>query len=197
MGSWRFCLWDIFHLYTVPSFRIVNFWKNLAVDYREATLDIVKWGRAKPLKAGALGSLASFGLYANATNPNELAFTDCMVRVNEDLCVVPASARNPASAAWLTDIGRASIQGQLRAWNCGLFTVMWRSDYSPELGHIKANCKYLVPGYLDVFTEGRIVDVGFLGKWWLTDKAMTDYDVNPDEWDEHGRPRQSQLKQMW
>ena len=59
----------------------------------------------------------------------------------------------------------------VRAWNCGLFTVMWRSDYSPELGHIKANCKYLVPGYLDVFTEGRIVDVGFLGKWWLTDKA--------------------------
>ena len=62
---------------------------------------------------------------------------------------------------------------------------------------VQANCKYLTPGYLDVFTEGRIVDVGCLGKWWLTAKAMQDYDINPSEWDEQGRPLQAQLKQMW
>ena len=69
-------------------------------------------------KAVALGGLGSFALYANATNPNELAFHDCLVRVNQDLTMVPAAVRNPASAAWLTDVGRASIQGQLRQAFC-------------------------------------------------------------------------------
>ena len=149
----------------------MNFWVNLARDYREATRDIGRWAKTKPLKAGVWGSAAGFALYANYTNPNLRAFGDFMVCVNADVGMVSHSIRNPASAAWLKDIGRLAMAGQLRAWNLGLLTVVWRSDYSEELGHVKANCKYLKTGYTDVFTEGRVVDVGFLGKWWLTSKA--------------------------
>ena len=45
----------------------------------------------------------------------------------------------------------------------------------------------------------RIVDIGFLDRWWYTEKAMEEHDVNIDEWDEQGRPTNTkeQLKQMW
>ena len=141
-----------------------------------------------------------FCLYANRHNPNERSFTDQHLRYSHDLgSVYATSIRNPASAKWHTDLNRDANAGLLRFWNFGLFTLLWRADYAPEVGHIKAKCKYLEPGYLDVFTQGRVIDVGFMDRWWLTDKAMADYDVNPDEWDEQGRPSKAgqQLKQMW
>jgi len=30
----------------------------------------------------------------------------------------------------------------------------------------------------------RVVDVGFLGKWWNLDSHMTVYDINPEEFPE-------------
>ena len=117
--------------------RYLNFWQNLARDYKEATLDIGKWAQQKPLKASMLGVVAGFALFANNTNPNDRAFNDFMVRVNQDVLMVPASCRNSASADWLTQVSRLAVAGQLRAWNFGLLTIMWRADYSQELGHIK------------------------------------------------------------
>ena len=117
--------------------RFWNFWANLARDYKEATLDIGKWAQQKPLKATVWSGIAGAVLYANATNPNERAFHDFMVCVNQDVLMVPASCRNPVSSQWLTDVSRLAVAGQLRAWNFGLFTLMWRADYSPEVGHVK------------------------------------------------------------
>ena len=177
--------------------KLMTFWVNLLRDYKEATRDIGRWAKSKPLKAGVWGVAAGLCLYANHTNPDQRAFGDFMVRVNQDVGEVCDTIRNPASSAWLKDVGRLAMAGQLRAWNFGLLTVVWRSDYSDQLGHVKANCKYLKTGFTDIFTEGRVVDVGFLGKWWITSKAMEDYDINPEEWDKDGKPVGSQLKQMW
>ena len=76
---------------------------------------------------------------------------------------------------------------------------MWSDNYAPECGLYKSQCEYLKPSYFAWLDSDRLVDIGFLDKWWLAHKAMTDYDINPGEWDEFGRPKdaQSQLKQMW
>ena len=57
--------------------------------------------------------------------------------------------------------------------------------------------KYLMS--LLILERERIVDVGFLGNWWFTNKAMEEYDVNQDEWDESGNPidTKDQLKPLW
>lgn len=41
---------------------------------------------------------------------------------------------------------------------------------------------------MDILRE-RVVDVGFLGHWWMMERRMKDFDINPNEWDEQGRPR--------
>lgn len=179
--------------------RVVNFWKNLVIDYKEACQDIGKAAKAKPLKAGVYGSLGLMALYANKHNPNERSFYEHQIIVNQDLTMVPQASRNPTTYEWQADVTRAMNAGLLRSWNFGLFTIMWRADYAPEVGHVKAKCKYLEPGYLDVFTQNRIVDIGFCDRWLMASRAMKEYDVNPEEWDEQGRPKdaQGQLKRMW
>lgn len=100
--------------------------------------------------------------------------------------LVPDSIRNKESEANHDLIGRCFNAGTLRRWNCVLFSVMWQDNYSQDLGVYPSQCKYLKAGYLD-FAD-RIVDVGWLGRWWIMEKKMRDYDVSSEEWDELGRP---------
>ena len=52
---------------------------------------------------------------------------------------------------------------------------------------------------MNILETDRIVDIGFLGRWWNTSKAMENYDINAQEWDEHGNPtnKLDQLKPLW
>lgn len=124
-----------------------------------------------------------------------------LIEVNNDLTLVPESCRNKSSVQHQFEIVRANNAGALRHWNLGVFSIMWKDNYNTEFGHFKASCKYLQVGYTDIlFREPeRIVDIGFLGRWWFTKKAMENYDIISDEWDEHGSPtnREDQLKPMW
>lgn len=45
--------------------RWANFWKNLAIDYKEAGMDIVQGAKDKPLKAAVYTSLGLSALYFN------------------------------------------------------------------------------------------------------------------------------------
>ena len=179
--------------------RYVTFWQNLARDYKEAGQEIVAGAKAKPLKASIYGTILGLGLYANKHNPDEQSFRTHLINTHLDLTMVPHSNMNPKSTSHQHEITRCMNAGLLRFWNFGIFTLIWRDNYSLQYGHVKANCKYLQTGYLDVFTQGRIVDIGFLDRWWLTEQAMTEYDVNPGEWDERGSPidPKGQLKKMW
>jgi hypothetical protein len=58
----------------------------------------------------------------------------------------------------------------------GLFSILWIDDFSSNLATPDAQCKYLEPAYA-TFHE-RVIDYGFLGKWWNIEKNMKDYDVN-------------------
>ena len=45
----------------------------------------------------------------------------------------------------------------------------------------------------------RFVDIGIHGKWKMFEDALEEYDINIDEWDEQGKPKNSsdQLKPLW
>lgn len=181
--------------------RYVNYWKGVATDYKEALKELKQSCREKPLKASIIGSAFISAWYANRHNPDEKSFNDLLVKVNNDLTMVSELCRNNTSMQHQFEIVRAQNAGVLRHWNLGLFSIIWRDNYNTDFGHVKAKCKYLTVGYTDIlFNEReRIVDVGFLDNWWFTNKAMEEYDVNQDEWDESGNPidTKDQLKPLW
>ena len=71
---------------------------------------------------------------------------------------------------------------------------MWVDDHFDGLGVFAAQCELLQPSYLDI--RYRVIDIGFLGKWWLSSRIMTDFDVNEEEWKEDGSPVQAGLRPM-
>ena len=69
--------------------------------------------------------------------------------------------------------------------NLGFLSLLWVDNYAKVCGVFKSQCEYLKPRYL-TFHE-RIVDIGFLGSWWILENKMKHFDINPSEWDENGK----------
>jgi hypothetical protein len=75
------------------------------------------------------------------------------------------------------------IKGVLRHQSLGVFSVMWNDKENEETGVFSTNCQYIKPRWTEIVRD-RIVDVGFVGQWWLLEKNMRDFDINPSEWGE-------------
>lgn len=181
--------------------KVFRFWNDVRVDYARTVGDIVQSCRIKPFRAGLVGSLTAGSVFAANTNPSMTNFEDCVVEARDDLAIIPESHRNPASLEREIRVSKAMALGLLKRWDLGLMCLIWEDDFPDGQSTPSSNCKYLKVGYLDFAATARhrIVDVGFLGSWWMTKVAMKDYDVRPEEWDEDGRPknRDSQIRLMW
>ena len=178
--------------------KLVNYWKNVAMDYEEATKDLLRGCQKKPLKATLIsGSLLSF-LYLHETRPNAENFRDAYIRMHHDLTLLPNSNRNKASQLHRDRVTRCENAKTLRFTSLAIATLVWEDNFDSQVGLFAAQCDYVKPTYLEILQD-RVIDVGFNGKWLFLEKAMQDYDVDPDEWDELGKPKnpEGQLKQMW
>lgn len=162
--------------------RWADYWKNLLHDYAEVVKDTAISVKQKPLKAAALATVLGVGTYCVKNNPDELSYRDAVISYSEEMMFVGPSVRNPVTTRYLKDIEKSYNEGTIHRLSFGLFSVIWIDDYNDCLGIYKAQCNYLgLPFYR--FHE-RIIDIGFLNKWFVLDKYMEDFDVNPEEWGE-------------
>jgi hypothetical protein len=89
--------------------------------------------------------------------------------------------RNPQAVSHLKFLETCYNKDVIRTLNLGIINFMWISDYGKSSGLYQAQCEYLEPKIL-TFHE-RIVDIGFLGQWWILQRTMKDFDVNPSEFE--------------
>jgi len=171
-----------------------NFWLGIKTDYTEAMLDFKKDAQAKPVKSAILGAFAGFLLYCNQRNPDERSFHQNFMENGLELSQVGDGIRNPRSQRLQDYVVKADNAGLLRRLNLGVASVMWVDDHFDGLGVFAAQCDLLQPSYLDI--RHRVIDIGFLGKWWLSSRIMTDFDVNEEEWKEDGSPVLAGLRPM-
>ena len=143
--------------------------------------------KEKPLKASIITTIGASCLYMNRHNPDEHSFRDNFVRLNQDLLTVPDFIRRPESERFQNELNKMENQNIIRRWNFILFSVMWRDDFDDKCGHFAAKCEYMQPTYLERL-QNRLIDVGFLDRWWISEKKMIECDINPDEWTEEGKP---------
>ncbi|RZF40451.1 hypothetical protein LSTR_LSTR013913 [Laodelphax striatellus] len=157
-----------------------QYWKDLYKDYYEVYSDVLKEGRERPYKMGLM--LSTFGgiVYCSKKNPTEQNFRDAVVVGHNDVILVSKQIRNPACYEHLSFIESCYNTGLIRSFSFGIFRIVYLADYDKALGLYKAQCQYLQPQYLTMYN--RILDIGFLDKWWFISKKMEDYDVNPEEW---------------
>ena len=176
---------------------VTNYLKMVKYDYTEALKEVTDFYRAKPIKASFFSTLVSFGLYAAHTNPDEKSYWDSFVGNSQELSLLGDPIRNPGSERLVDYVSRAYNAGLVRRLNLGVVSLMWVDNYDAGMGLYASQCDYLKPSWADM--RHRVVDVGFLGEWWIAKKKMEMSDVNAEEWNEDGSPvnKGTQLQRMW
>lgn len=190
-----------FHL--IPT---VNYVKQLAQDYATATRDTGNFILENPVRSLAWGCAITAGSITYAFCPTEADYHTTLVESGLDMWEVPPLLRNPRSANHITERFDLWSRGRLRVSQLGLLSVVWRDDRSPECMLYSEACPYSLPangggqftslvrlllfdrpnevGWTRLFyiLSDRVLDIGFMGRWWFMHYDMQDYDINPSEW---------------
>lgn len=132
--------------------------------------------KANPVKSSIYGSIGLFSLVSYKTNPTFNHFTDSIRTAQNLVGLVYEDSQNIKTVQFLRFLEQCRNEERLRLTSYALFSIIWKHDYSSNLSTADAKCEYLQPQYSTFFD--RIIDVGFMGKWWNLEKQMKDYDVN-------------------
>ncbi|KAG7164477.1 mitochondrial import inner membrane translocase subunit Tim29-like [Homarus americanus] len=159
-----------------------DYWVTVAQDYKEVAYDVVKDSRKQPFKASMVMSLIAGYMYAVKTNPDEMEFQDTLQRYMNESAMLSEKIRNKEVDAHFNYMIDCYNHGLVRRLSLGFCSILWVDNYSKVCGVFKSRCEYLKPRLL-TFHE-RIMDVGFLGSWWIIDKKMEEFDINLEEWTE-------------
>ena len=136
--------------------------------------------RQRPVRSAVLlGAAASVG-YVGHHNPSGAEFESCMVEASNELLMLSDAIRSPAADSHLRRLIEAQNAGCLRRLNLGVCSLMWCDNYDAGVDVYAARCRAIGVRWRDI--PSRVVDVGVLGRWLWLERAMVDYDINPDEW---------------
>ncbi|XP_071118872.1 mitochondrial import inner membrane translocase subunit Tim29-like [Haliotis cracherodii] len=167
--------------------KIGDYFNMIFQDYKTVVVETIQDIKKQPVKSSFyISTLAGLG-WLYKTNPSETSFRTQLIHSSQDLLLIGEPIRNPTSDNHIQDLSLTLKDGKLRFLSLGILTLVWRTQHSHWTGLYDAQCKQLKPQWSEF--HKHIVDVGVLGRWIYLDKAMIDYDINTEEWDEDGKSK--------
>ncbi|XP_028031420.1 mitochondrial import inner membrane translocase subunit Tim29 isoform X2 [Bombyx mandarina] len=153
-----------------------DYWKNLFIDYRQMLQDLRSDIQDDPMKAmkWTTGIITFYVLSRN--NPTECDFKDNLKIINNEVGLVSEECLNPKAVEHLRFLDTCYNQEVIHYRSLGILSVMYTSELSNSCDLYRAHCTYTKPTYFSF--PSRIVDIGFMGKWWNLFIKSTNYDVN-------------------
>lgn len=153
-----------------------RYWQQLGIDYRDVFVNVAQQMKEKPILASIYCTTGVGFYYCVKNNPSEEDFRIQLLNHNANAVLVHDSCLNDNATDYIKFIEKCSNQGILRYLSLGFISFLWLDNYDRNAALYKATCEYTEPQYLN-FHE-RVIDIGFMNKWWNLRKKMTDYDVN-------------------
>lgn len=154
----------------------VNYWKQLAIDYKEVAMDSGKHIVEHPVKSMIYGGIAATAYTFYKNNPDLQDFEKQYIEHKNDLILISESCQNEVAANHIKNIERWLNQGVIRRLSLGVISFIWLDNFNSQCSLYKTTCEHLKPKYMR-FNE-RIIDIGFWNKYWWLEEKMQDYDVN-------------------
>lgn len=146
------------------------------MKFSDVAKDSIKFAKENPVKSSIYGSIGLFSLTCYKTNPTYHHFTDQIRAAQNTIGLVYQESQNLNTIRFLKYLEQCRNEQTIRFTSLALFSVVWVHDYSSELSTSEAKCEYIQPQFSTLFD--RIVDVGFMGKFWNIERQMKNYDVN-------------------
>lgn len=148
-------------------------------DYAEACGDAAAAARARPGRAAAYVGLLGGAAACCALAPGEAAFEEALLDASGTLLLLAPATRNRVSEGHVQRLLWLRGRGRLRHVSLGLCSLVYEAPVDAQASLYQARCRYLQPRWADF--PDRILDVGFVGRWWVLAARMRDCDVNDDE----------------
>lgn len=158
----------------------VGVWcRGLASDYKEACREVVVGAWERPVKASVYAALLGGAWACFHTNPNQASFEENLLEHLGQLGLLSPWIRSASSDGHMQSLLKLRNEGRLRHLSVGVFSLVYHSDFDPDVKLYEAQCSYLAVPWREL--PQRVLDVGFAGRWWILDSKMKDYDVNEQE----------------
>ncbi|XP_034151050.1 mitochondrial import inner membrane translocase subunit Tim29 [Esox lucius] len=152
---------------------------GMSRDYKEACREIAVGAWERPVKASVYLSLLGGAGVCIYTNPDDTSFeTTVMDRANQ-LGLLTPWIRSGTSDGHVQKLVKLRNEGRLRHLSLGMVSLTYFTDYDPDASLYEAQCSNLSVPWRELHM--RVLDVGFVGRWWILDHKMKDYDVNEEE----------------
>ncbi|XP_023101216.1 mitochondrial import inner membrane translocase subunit Tim29 [Felis catus] len=159
--------------------RLGSWARVLLRDYAEACGDAAAAARARPGRAAAYVGLLGGAAACCALAPGEAAFEEALLDASGTLLLLAPATRNRVSEGHVQRLLWLRGRGRLRHVSLGLCSLVYEAPVDAQASLYQARCRYLQPRWADF--PDRILDVGFVGRWWVLAARMRDCDVNDDE----------------
>ncbi|XP_004378388.2 mitochondrial import inner membrane translocase subunit Tim29 [Trichechus manatus latirostris] len=159
--------------------RLGTWSRALLRDYAEACGDAAAAARARPVRAAVYVGLLGGAAACCALAPSEAAFEEALLDASGTFLLLAPATRNRDSEACLQRLLWLRGRGRLRHRNLGFCSLVYEAPFDAQASLYQARCRYLQPRWADF--PGRILDVGFMGRWWVLEARMRDCDINDEE----------------
>ncbi|XP_066129792.1 mitochondrial import inner membrane translocase subunit Tim29 [Saccopteryx bilineata] len=153
--------------------------RALLRDYAEACGDAAAAARTRPGRAAVYLGLLGGTAACCALAPSEAAFEEALLDASGTLLLLTPATRNRDSEAYVQQLLWLRGRGRLRHVNLGLCSLVYEAPYDAQASLYQARCRYLQPRLVEF--PDRILDVGFVGRWWVLGARMHDCDINDEE----------------
>lgn len=180
---------SIFMLYRIGKWttgvirRTFDYCRDIANDYATVAIESAVAARRRKLRSTVIASSLITLIYANRTVPSEFDMHDSLTHYRQQLATISTSVRNREAVDELRRRTQIVNESRYRYRHCCVFAIVTVERATSKCDLYEMQCNALKPS---IFTgwihDGRILDVGAFGRWWMLDKTMRNADVNDDEW---------------
>ncbi|KAM5238044.1 mitochondrial import inner membrane translocase subunit Tim29 [Ctenodactylus gundi] len=153
--------------------------RALLRDYAEACGDAAAAARARPGRAAAYVGLLGCAATCCALAPGEAAFEEALLEASGTLLLLAPATRDRDAESFVQRLLWLRGRGCLRHASLGLCSLVYEAPFDAQASLYQARCRYLQPRWVDF--PGRVLDVGFAGRWWVLGARMRDCDINHEE----------------
>ncbi|XP_075594277.1 mitochondrial import inner membrane translocase subunit Tim29 [Balearica regulorum gibbericeps] len=159
--------------------RIGRWWRALLQDYASAAREAALGARRRPgAAAGSLAGLAG-AIACAAAVPSAESFEAATVEAAGTLLLLSPGTRSPSADRHVQRLLRRREAGRLRYRNFLFLAVVYEDPHADDAALYLARCRHLRPRWREL--PGRLLDVGFWGRWWVLGARLRDCDINEEE----------------
>ena len=152
---------------------------NIMSDYAETFRNFAVYFRRKPVKCSIFSSFLLLVSFFTHYCPDADSYSDIITSNTNDISLISPKLRNRAAQKEIFYLKQLQDEGRINTFSVGPCRIAYIRRIPLNNKLYALNCKFLIPSNLTFYN--RILDVGFMNKWWYIDSAMIDFDVSNEE----------------